>query len=57
MLKKEEEKIKDSLEIKKLLRSNSIDRKTLNSYLSIPLSKKFLVSEDAMEIALKNIND
>lgn len=35
---------------------NSVkDRKTLNAYLSIPLSKIFQVSEDAINIALDNL--
>jgi hypothetical protein len=43
----------------KLVESNNletIDRNTLNSYLAVPLSKKFGVSEQVVEIALSEIN-
>ncbi len=36
-------------------RIEKIDRQKLNSYLAIPLAKKFKVSEEALEIALKDI--
>jgi len=32
-----------------------IDEKTLNSYLSIPISKDFGVSEEVIEIALNEL--
>lgn len=36
-------------------RFEKVDRQKLNSYLAIPLSKIFKVSEEALEIALKDI--
>ena len=39
-----------------MISSNKIDSKTLNSYIAIPISKKFGVSDDAMEIALNDID-
>lgn len=36
-------------------RLKRIDRRLLNSYLAIPLSKIFKVSEEALEISLKDI--
>jgi len=53
----ESKKIKNNPDIKKLLISNNIDEQSLNPYISIPLSKKFMVSEEAIEIALKNIDN
>jgi len=53
----ETKKIRNSTEMKKVLASNKIDKGMLNSYLSIPLSKIFMVSEEAIEIALKDINN
>ncbi|MDD4358260.1 MAG: ImmA/IrrE family metallo-endopeptidase [Candidatus Pacebacteria bacterium] len=48
----ESKKIKNNPEIKQALLTIK-DEQSLNSYLSIPLSKIFMVSEDAIEIALK----
>lgn len=48
-----------SVERDKLVKLNNleaIDRNTLNSYLAVPLSKKFGVSEQVAEIALSEIN-
>lgn len=39
-----------------LSRFKKMDRKILNSYLAIPLSKNFKVSEEAMKYALQDIN-
>jgi Zn-dependent peptidase ImmA (M78 family) len=39
-----------------LSRFKKMDRKVLNSYLAIPLSKIFQVSEEAMKYALEDIN-
>ena len=51
---KEKQNILNSENIKKLS-LNKISKESLNPYLSIPLSQKFMVSEDAIEIALKSI--
>jgi Zn-dependent peptidase ImmA (M78 family) len=42
--------------ISNMIISKKIDDKTLNSYIAIPVSKKFGVSDDAMEIALNDID-
>lgn len=39
-----------------MISSGKIDNKTLNSYIAIPISKKFGVSDDAMEIALNDVD-
>ena len=51
-----EEKNKLLLEIKEKTKNIKINSDIINSYLSIPLAKKFCVSEDAMEIALNDIS-
>jgi len=47
-----EKEIKKNKQISNLISSGKLNKKTVNSYLAIPLSKIFGVSEDAMEIAL-----
>ncbi len=44
-------------EFNKLISSKKIDDKTLNSYLAIPISKNFDVSEEVIEIALSEIEN
>ncbi|MFA7385359.1 MAG: ImmA/IrrE family metallo-endopeptidase [Candidatus Paceibacterota bacterium] len=41
--------------VDQIIKSKKIDDKTIDSYIAIPLSKIFCVSEDAMEIALSDI--
>lgn len=53
----ERKKIENTAEIRKIITSGKIDRKTLNSYISIPIAKIFMVSEDAIEIALGDIDN
>lgn len=48
----EKEKEIKRKEINDLISSGKLNKKTVNPYLAIPLSKIFGVSEDAMEIAL-----
>jgi len=52
----EREKEIKKKEINSFINSGKLDKKTINSYLAIPLSKTFGVSEDAMEIALNEID-
>lgn len=52
---KEKKKIENTIEFKKIIKFGKVDQKTINSYISIPLSKIFAVSEDAVEIALNDI--
>ena len=44
-------------QLNKISELKGIDKNTLNSYLAIPLSKVFGVSEKVVEIALNEIND
>lgn len=39
------------------INKSNFSRKTLDSYLAIPLSKVFDVSEKAMEISLSDLED
>lgn len=48
--------IKKNKKVESLIISKKIDSKTVNSYLAMPLAKIFGVSEEAMEIALNEIN-
>jgi Zn-dependent peptidase ImmA (M78 family) len=57
ILTKERKRIENGVEIKKIIASGKVDKKTINSYISIPLAKIFMVSEDAIEIALNDINN
>jgi Zn-dependent peptidase ImmA (M78 family) len=47
-----EKEMKKNKELGGLISSGKLNKKTVNSYLAIPLSKTFGVSEEAMEIAL-----
>ena len=49
--------VKKKKELRKVSELERVDRNTLNSYLSIPLSKIFGVSEKVIEIALNEINE
>lgn len=51
----EKRKEAKKIEVKSSLKR--IDVKTLNSYLAIPLSKVFGVSESVVEIALNEVNN
>ncbi len=42
--------------IEKMIISGKMDSKTLNSYIAIPISKIFGVSDDVIEIALNDVN-
>lgn len=57
LIKERKKYINKDGKAKKVIIASDIDVKTINSYLSIPLSKIFVVSEDAMEIALNDMGN